>query len=154
MADSKHTRESEGPVLVSACLLGLRTRWDGADRRSESVLEKVRGRWVIAVCPEQLGGLPTPRPPAEISQGDGQDVLDGQARVVSKDGRDVTENYLRGAHEVLKLADTFAARRAILKDGSPACGTCRIRRAGQNVPGLGVTAALLERQGIVPEGAE
>lgn len=144
----------DSPVLVSACLLGLKTRWDGSNCRSEQALQAISGECAIPICPEQLGGLPTPRIPAEISRGDGYNVLDGQAMVIAKDGRDVTENYLRGAQQVLKLAEMFSAHRAILKEGSPSCGVCCIKRQGADVSGVGVTAALLERRGIAVEGIE
>ena len=142
------------PVLVSACLLGLCTRYDGADERRDAVIEALRGCWVIPLCPEQLGGLPTPRTPAEIETGDGRTVLDGLARVVARDGCDVTEHYLRGAAEALKVAEMFSAPRAVLKEGSPACGAHRISRAGEDVPGMGVAAALLHRRGVELEGRD
>jgi len=144
----------EGPVLVSACLLGLRTRWDGMGRASEKVLSMARRRCVIPVCPEQLGGLPTPRVPAEIKAGDGRDVLAGRARVIARDGRNVTESYLRGAQQALGLAELVGASRAILKEGSPACGVTRIQRDGKDVEGIGVAAALLAQKGVVVEGVE
>jgi len=140
------------PVLVSACLLGLKTRWDGEGRLVAGLAQQARGRLVVPVCPEQLGGLPTPRPPCEIEAGDGRDVLCGKARVIAQDGRDVTDNFLRGARQALRLAELVGASRAILKDGSPACGVGRIKRAGSDVPGIGVTAALLEQKGIELEG--
>ena len=146
--------DCNGPALVSACLLGMCTRWDGTHRRSPEVIESLRGRCAIPVCPEQLGGLPTPRVPAEIERGDGRDVLDGGAKVTDEDGRDVTDCYLRGAQESLRLAELFSARWAILKDGSPACGVSRIKRSGEDVPGMGVTAALLKREGIELEGID
>jgi len=145
---------SDGPVLVSACLLGLATRWDGDSRPSPRALQMVRGRCVIPVCPEQLGGLPTPRRPAQIERGDGCDVLDGAARVVAQDGLDVTENHLRGARQALKLAELSGAREALLKEGSPACGVSRIKRDGRDAEGLGVTAALLHREGIRIDGID
>ena len=126
------------PVLVSACLLGLRTRYDGG-RLSEPLAEALLGHYrVIPVCPEQLGGLPTPRPPAEILGGDGAEVLSGTARVVNAQGEDVTRAFLCGAEEVLRLARLFGVRRAFLKAGSPSCG----------LDPLGVTAALLLREGL------
>ena len=144
----------EGPVLVSACLLGLRTRWDGMGRASEKVLSMARRRYVIPVCPEQLGGLPTPRAPAEIKAGDGRDVLAGRARVIAHDGRNVTENYLRGAQQALRLAETVGATWAILKEGSPACGVTRIKRDGKDAQGTGVAAALFGEKGITIEGVD
>ncbi len=147
-------RELDGPVLVSACLLGLRCRWDGTECRREEVFRMTRGRPVIPVCPEQQGGLPTPREPAEIQRGDGGDVLDGTGRVIARDGRDITQNYLRGARQALKLGEMFGASRAILKEGSPACGVRRVKRGGQDVEGMGVAAALLARRGVELEGMD
>ena len=126
-----------GRALVSACLLGVDCRHDGANRLREEIVELARREGAVAVCPEQLGGLSTPRDPSEIVGGKGTDVLDGKARVVSSGGRDVTENFLRGAREALGLAQAYGARKAYLKTGSPSCG-----------PGLGVTAAFLERSGV------
>ena len=148
--------EQTGPevVLVSACLLGLRTRYDGGHRRREDVVRMLGSCRLVPVCPEQLGGLPTPRPPAELDAGDGQDVLDGCGRVVAAGGADVTEQYLRGAELTAEMAELLGARRAILKEGSPACGVRRIKRHGQDVAGCGVTAALLRRRGVQVEGRE
>jgi len=81
-------------------------------------------------------------------------VLEGAARVVNAQGRDVTVNYLLGARQVLRLAETFGASRAILKEGSPACGVSRIKRAGRDLSGMGVAAALLHRKGVIVEGIE
>jgi uncharacterized protein YbbK (DUF523 family) len=106
---------------------------------------------VLPVCPEQLGGLPTPRPPAEIVGGSGEDVLDGQARVITRDGQDVTDNYLRGALEVLRLAQLAGVDEAILKERSPSCASTEIYDgtfSGTLRPGCGVTTALLRRHGI------
>ncbi|QJA06251.1 DUF523 domain-containing protein [Thermosulfurimonas marina] len=125
-------------VLVSACLLGLATRYDGKrllEPRARDLLERYR---VVPVCPEQLGGLPTPRPPAEILGGDGGAVLSGAARVINARGEDVTGAFLRGAEEVLRLARLLGARQAFLKAQSPSCG----------LHPLGVTAALLLREGL------
>jgi len=139
-------------IIVSACLVGLRTRHDG--QRLDPCPELVRlvaAGVAILICPEQLGGLSTPREPAEIVGGDGSDVLRGEASVQAIGGRDVTDAYLLGAQETLRIAKMVAAQEAILKDGSPACGsTCiydgtfthRIRS------GMGVAAALLDREGI------
>lgn len=93
----------------------------------------------IPVCPEQLGGLPTPRKPAEIEGGDGGDVLDGRARVVDVDGRDVTRFFIHGARQCLRIVQEQGISRALLKARSPSCGL---------KPRIGVTAALLCRHGI------
>jgi uncharacterized protein YbbK (DUF523 family) len=138
------------PVLISACLLGVRCRYDGGSKPDPVLIERLRadGVHLVPVCPEQLGGLPTPRPPAEIHGGDGRDVLDGRARVINADGRDVTGPYVRGADETLAIARQFGCRRAILKTKSPACGPRTIKRGERTIPGIGVTAALLQRHGI------
>lgn len=140
------------PVIVSACLVGLRCRYDGRllDREIvERVLGFLRGRHFVVVCPEQLGGLPTPRLPMEVEGGDGEQVLDGNASVKDSDGADRTQNLILGATETYKVAELVGAGIALLKDGSPSCGSHLIRRKGKGVKGLGVTAALFRRSGIV-----
>ena len=90
--------------LVSACLMGLKTRYDGKVVQSSACRKAVQGGVCIPVCPEQLGGLSTPRTAAVLVGGDGYDVMQGQARVVTREGEDVTENYILGARQVLKIA--------------------------------------------------
>jgi uncharacterized protein YbbK (DUF523 family) len=142
------------PVLVSACLLGLCTRFDGAHCRREEVIAACDGCVPVPVCPEQLGGLPTPRPPAEIMSGDGVDVLSGTARLLNDRGEDVTEHFLRGAEAAATIAEQLGIRRAILKEGSPSCGVQRIKRAGEDLAGEGVTTALLRQRGVSVQGIE
>ncbi len=142
------------PVLVSACLLGLGTRYDGGHCLTPELPRQARRGVFVPVCPEQLGGLPTPRPRAEIERGGGGDVLDGNARVRTPEGTDVTGAFLRGARMVCSLADLLGARAAVLKEGSPSCGVCRIRRDGAPMAGRGVTAALLTRKGLRLDGVE
>ncbi|WP_457574097.1 DUF523 domain-containing protein [Desulfolithobacter sp.] len=125
--------------LVSACLTGLCTRYDGCIKYSKPCMEALAPYHWIPVCPEQLGGLPTPRPPADLCGGDGFQVLDGRARVLTRDGEDLTEAFVRGARQVLLLAEMLNINLAFLKKGSPSCGT---------TPLAGVTTALLERHGI------
>ena len=135
-------------VLVSACLMGLATRYDGNHSAIDS-LPLQDGEIPIPVCPEQAGGLATPREPAEIENGAGEDVLSGAAKVVTiRDGIDVTDNFIRGAQEALKTAGIYGCKRAILKSKSPSCGYGSIYRKGELTPGNGVTAALLEQNGI------
>jgi len=141
-------------VLVSACLLGVPTRYDGGESESAQALRLRCACTVIPVCPEQLGGLPTPRPPAEIAASDGHDVLAGREAVINSAGVDVTEQYVRGAQCVAQIAAILGARRAVLKEGSPACGVCCITRKGRRVQGRGVAAALLHRKGVELEGIE
>ena len=103
-------------ILVSACLLGVRCRYDGASRPNEAVLRLMEQHTLIPVCPEQLGGLATPRPPAE-RQGDA---------VRTQSGADVTEQYRRGAEEALGLCRLYGCQAAVLKERSPSCGCAGI----------------------------
>ena len=140
-------------ILVSACLLGRPVRYDGTGRRSDDTLFR---RWqdegrLVPFCPEVGGGLPVPRPPAEIVGGLGGDVLDGRARVLTRDGADVTSHFVTGAGLALERACAYDVRVAILKKGSPSCGSLEIfdgTFTGRRIPGEGVTTALLERHGI------
>lgn len=141
-------------ILVSACLLGSRVRYDGGAKTSgDAMLARWRaeGR-LVRFCPEVEGGLPVPRPPAEIEGGaGGAAVLAGAARILTPDGDDVTGAFLSGAQQALAVATSFGARMAILKEGSPSCGSPRIHDGtfrGRTTPGQGVTAALLEANGI------
>jgi uncharacterized protein YbbK (DUF523 family) len=127
--------------LVSACLLGIRCRYDGSGRPDKKAIELFRKGGLVPVCPEQLGGLPTPREPAEI-RGD---------KVFTESGRDVTENFIRGAEETLRLAKLLGIKEAVLKSKSSACGCGKIHDgtfSGALKDGDGVTAALLKRSGI------
>lgn len=135
-------------VIVSACLLGTDCRYDGKSKPDRALIARLRAEGIVPVCPEQLGGLRTPRPPAEIVGGDGAAVLDGAARVINREDADVTENYVRGAEQVLALARRLGIETAYLKSNSPSCGFGRIRRRGRLVDGMGVCAALLSRHGI------
>ncbi|WP_328595057.1 DUF523 domain-containing protein [Actinomadura macrotermitis] len=140
-------------ILVSSCLLGRPVRYDGAGKPVRDALFegwRAEGR-LVPFCPEVAGGLPVPRPPAEIVGGGGAEVLDGTARVVTDTGADVTGAFLRGARLALDTARRAGARVAILKEGSPSCGSHRVHDgtfSGRKVAGDGVTAALLEREGI------
>ena len=132
-------------ILISACLLGARCRYDGASKAHPEIAVLAEHHTLIPVCPEQLGGLATPRPPAE-RQG---------PRVVTKAGVDVTEQYRRGAEEVLKLCKLLGCEAAVLKERSPSCGRGEIYDGtftGTLMPGDGVTAELLTAQGIAVYG--
>ena len=128
-------------LLVSACLLGTPCRYDGKSKADARVLALAERYALIPVCPEQLGGLPTPRDPSE-RQGE---------RVVMASGRDVTENYRRGAEAALALCMQHGCKAAVLKEKSPSCG-CGLIYDGtfsrRLVPGDGVTAALLKAHGV------
>lgn len=140
------------PVIVSACLLGLRTRYDGSDAFSMETISLLEGRTIIPVCPEQLGGLPTPRPASEIAMGDGSEVLDGRTKVLDELGADVTLQFVKGAMDVLQIARLTGAGEAYLKEKSPSCGVGIICRDSRCVNGIGVTAALLKKEGLVLRG--
>ena len=140
-------------VLVSACLLGEKVRYNGADAATGSrILEEwLAERRVVPFCPEVAGGLGVPRPAAEILGPGGGSVLDGAGRVVTREGADVTEAFLRGAELAWQTARAHDVRLAVLKEGSPSCGSGFVYDgsfSGRRTPGSGVTAALLERRGI------
>lgn len=135
-------------TVVSACLTGICCRYDGGHRLDERVLRlQERGR-IISLCPEQLGGLPIPRPPAEIVGGGGDDVLNGRAKVVDTEGKDVTPQFLEGAGKALKIIKESGAEKVIMKEKSPSCGVHKIYQNGVIVPGKGMLTALLFREGI------
>ncbi len=133
--------------IVSACLAGFPCRYDGKARTCAEAAALVRAGEAIPVCPEQLGGLPTPRPPCEILAG----------RVVDRDGADQTEAYRRGAEAVLKIAQTYGATQALLQKRSPSCGAGWIYDGTFSktlVQGDGITARLLRENGIQVIGLE
>jgi len=149
--------ESAKPsALVSACLLGRECRYDSRHNR-DTVLEgelAERGLEAVPFCPEEHGGLGTPRPPAWIEDGNAAAVVDGEARMVTDSGRDVTEAFLAGARGALEACHAAGARIAYLKERSPSCGVCQTHVAGLLVDGRGVTAELLARDGIEVRGAQ
>lgn len=143
----------DAKILVSACLLGEPVRYDGSGNEIDSAIlaDWRRQGCVVAFCPEVAGELGTPRPPAEIVGGTGGDVLAGTARVETKEGEDVTGAFLSGARAALEAAREADADAALLKSGSPSCGSRAIYDgtfSSSKRPGRGVTAALLERHGI------
>ena len=133
-------------VLVSACLLGTPCRYDGKSKPHPLIEELISKHDVIPVCGEVMGGLPTPRIPAERM---------GNAKVMNQAGIDVTENYRRGAEEVLRLGRLFNCNTAILKEKSPSCGNGKIYDGTFSrtlVDGYGVTAELLRNNGFTVLG--
>ncbi|HCX73465.1 MAG TPA: DUF523 domain-containing protein [Candidatus Cloacimonas sp.] len=127
--------------LVSACLAGVNCTYRGDSNLHPKVVELFQTGCAWLVCPEQLGGLPTPRPPAEILGN----------KILMKDGRDVTKNFVRGAQEALRLAKLLNIKKAILKQRSPSCGYGQIydgSHSGKIIAGMGVTATLLQENGI------
>ena len=131
-------------ILISACLLGVACRYDGISKPLDAeIIEKLKSQYhLIPVCPEILGGLTTPRIPAEVTS---------EGKVLRQDGIDVTENYRRGAAEVLRLARIFECDNAILKERSPACGSGKIYDGTFTktlTEGYGIAAAFLKENGI------
>ncbi|MEZ5978881.1 MAG: DUF523 domain-containing protein [Planctomycetota bacterium] len=147
--------EVRTPVLVSACLLGRTCRYDGRHNR-DGALERelaAKGERAVPFCPEEHGGLGTPRPPAWLT-GSASDVLDGKERVVTDAGRDVTAEFVAGARGALDACRDAGASKAYLKERSPSCG-CRNTHANDAlVEGPGVTAELLRREGVETFGVE
>jgi len=140
--------------VVSACLAGLKCNYEGKCKVSERVVRLVKAGKAIPICPEQLGGLPTPRTSVEIVGGSGEDVLDGKARVVARGHFEATSQFIKGAQESLKLAKLVNVKKAILKSKSPSCGCGKIYDGnfkGGLKEGNGVTAALFLREGIEVE---
>jgi len=138
-------------ILVSACLCGKNTKYNGGNNKNNKLMELLKKKEVKLVCPEQLGGLKTPRLQCEIYKGDGGTVLDGIAKVIDIEGKDCTEEFLKGAFKTLEIARNFEIEKAILKSKSPSCGLGLIydgNFSGKFVEGNGVTAELLQRNGI------
>lgn len=135
-------------VIVSACLLGVNCRYDGGNSLDESLVKQLKGRHIVPVCPEQLGGLTTPRVAAEIWGGDGFDVLSGLAKVVNIEGEDVSAQFIKGAQEALAIARLSGTKKAYLKEKSPSCGTNLIKCEGFEKNGSGILAALFSKEGI------
>lgn len=132
-------------ILVSACLLGCPCRYDGTAKADPRVLALMERHTLIPVCPEQLGGLPTPRLPSERREGG----------VFDRGGKDVTVQYRQGAGEVLRLARLYGCTHAVLKERSPSCGSGQIYDGSFShvlVPGSGVAAELLAQNGITVLG--
>lgn len=138
-------------ILVSACLLGINTKYDGASNAHPLIQKYCAQGKFIPICPEQLGGLPTPRIPAEIIDGTGQDVLEARSIVRGQGGEAVTAQFVQGAKEVSKIAEMVPITAAILKERSPSCGVHSIYNGDfqhHTRDGQGVMAALLMKQGI------
>jgi uncharacterized protein YbbK (DUF523 family) len=138
--------------LISACLLGIKCTWDGTDKyKNNRAIELLQSETLIPVCPEQLGGLKTPRPPQEIQGGSGDDVVNKKCKVLNQNGEDVTREFLSGAQETLRIAKLFNIKEFIGKSKSPSCGWGQIYDgtfSRRLIDGDGVTTALLKRNGI------
>lgn len=128
-------------IIVSACLLGINCKYNGNNNKNENVLDYLKNKEVIPVCPEIYGGLSTPRTTSEII-GD---------KVITKDKRNVTKEYLKGAEETLYIAKLFNVKKALLKAKSPSCGNKEIYDGtftGNKIKGIGITAKLLKENGL------
>jgi uncharacterized protein YbbK (DUF523 family) len=137
--------------IVSACLVGINCTWKGKNNLNKKLLEEFNKGKLFPVCPEILGGQTIPRPNAEIKNGTGLDVLSGKAKVIETNGSNVTEQFIKGAHEVLKIAKSIGAKEAILKSKSPSCGSGKTYDGTFShtlINGDGVTTALLKKNGI------
>ena len=138
-------------IMVSSCLLGIYSRYDGGANTIPLLTKYLKTGKILPICPEQLGGLATPRRPVEIAGGAGVDVLDGSAKAITPDGDDVSSSFVKGAQEVLAIARAFPVTAAILKERSPSCGVHKIYDGSFNHvvrEGQGVTAGLLRQLGV------
>jgi len=127
--------------ITSACLLGIKCRFDGRSNLNEDIIDLCKNDIIIPVCPEKFGGLPTPRPPSELIKN----------KVIMKSGRDVTKSFKEGAKEVLRIAQLYGVDEAIFKDGSPACGCGEIYDGtflNRIIKGDGIATKLLKKNGI------
>ena len=149
--NTQHNKQSK--ILISACLLGDRVRYNGTDLLLEHPLIQ---KWqsenrLISICPEVAGGLSVPRAPAEINKSDGKAVLGGKSKVFDNDGQDVTNAFIKGALQALKMALDNNCVAAILTEHSPSCGSNMIYDgsfSGNKIAGVGVTTSLLEQNHI------
>ena len=151
-------------IAASACLFGFNCRYDGNCKKNSDLIKLLESEKILPICPEQLGGLPTPRAPSNLVGGNGFDVLDGNAKIINIYGDDNTEAFIEGAYAALDMISKQKIRRCFLKDKSPSCGVgCRTQcsqktNAYKNSKYLitstfltGVTAALLIRNRIIIE---
>jgi uncharacterized protein YbbK (DUF523 family) len=128
-------------IIVSACLAGIKCNYNNDSKPCQEVVDLVKAGKAIPLCPEQLGGLPTPRPAAELSE----------EKVITNTEEDVTKEFLKGAEEVLKIAQMVGAKEAILKSKSPSCGCGKVYDGTFSktlIDDDGVTVKLLKKNGI------
>ncbi|RLC28986.1 DUF523 domain-containing protein [Candidatus Woesebacteria bacterium] len=135
-------------ILISACLIGINCRFDGSNTINDAIIKEIKDEGFIPVCPEQLGGLSTPRPSASIQNGTGFDVIGSSSKVIDINGRDVTREFLKGAQEALKIAKLLRVQKAILKENSPSCGVNFTSSNFKKIKGPGIFTALLRNEGI------
>ena len=137
--------------LISACLCGVNCKYNGLNNLNDKCLELLRKGEALLVCPEQLGGLNTPRIPSE-TLGNAKDIIElNKGKVINKEGKDVTKEFLKVAKEAWKIAKEANIKKAILKESSPSCGSNFVYDGsftGNKIKGKGITAYLLEKEGI------
>ncbi len=139
---------SKESVLVSACLIGVPCRFDGKDALSKKLLQAlIKTYHIVPICPEELGGLPTPRPRAMLT-GSSEDFLKGLATITDANNKDLKIEFLKGAKESLTIAREQGIKKAYLKDKSPSCGVENIYIQGELRSGTGITANILKNSGI------
>lgn len=137
--------------IISACLCGVNCKYNGNDNLNQRCLKLFKEGKAVLVCPEQLGGLSTPRNPVELDN-TASEIIEGNGKALSNKGEDVTKQFLNGAYETLKIAKELGATKAILKEGSPSCGTNFVYDGtftGNKIKGKGITAKILEDAGII-----
>ncbi|MCK4521065.1 MAG: DUF523 domain-containing protein [Nanoarchaeota archaeon] len=138
-------------IVVSACLAGINCNYKGESKPNEKIISLIKEGKAIPICPEQLGGLTTPRSGARILSGKGEDILDGNSELITDNGGNVTKEYIKGAEETLRILKMFDCNTVILKQGSPSCGNGKTQGGESErklVEGDGVTISLLKRNGI------
>ncbi|BDR68016.1 hypothetical protein K144313037_20410 [Clostridium tetani] len=138
-------------IIISACLCGVNCKYNGKNNLKEGVEKLLKEGKLIPVCPEQLGGMETPREPHEIVDSTALEVLRGKGKVLSITYKDSTDKFIKGAYETLRMAKDLGVTEAILKSNSPSCGFGTIydgNFSGNKIKGNGVTAELLKRENI------
>jgi uncharacterized protein YbbK (DUF523 family) len=139
-------------IVISPCLIGIETRWNDSCEEIEELINLVKSGQAVFMCAEQIGGLSTPREHSEIEPGKtAAEVLNGEAKVISINGKDVTDQFVVGAQRILKFCQEMGIETAILKSCSPSCGSERTFDGTFTetiIPGKGITAELLEQNGI------
>lgn len=138
------------PVIISACLMGVDCRYNGQSKVASALISFCRQHEItlLPVCPEQLGGLATPRPPACFYGGDGKSVINGHAALYNLNNQDVTPFFVAGARQTLKIARLSGCRHAVFQDRSPSCGVHKVYLGKELTSGMGVTTALLRMNGM------
>ena len=148
---SPSRKKTSYKFLISACLVRLDCKYDGKNNLNPKIQNFFAKGCCLAACPEIIGGLSTPRPPAEIDGGDGLAVLRKKAKVTNAAGRDVTKECMRGTAIIVRLAKKYGIKQAVLKSNSPCCGVGKIYDGtftGSLIPGNGLLAAALIKSGI------